>query len=62
MLAEANISVVRVGGYFGQSGNRLHRIFNFMLNQHIFLTLARNDVEPFRRIMICTPAIPRMAQ
>jgi maltose alpha-D-glucosyltransferase / alpha-amylase len=62
LLAEANITMDQVDEYFGQSGDRLHMIFNFMLNQHTFLALARGDAEPIRRVMARTPPIPQKAQ
>jgi maltose alpha-D-glucosyltransferase/alpha-amylase len=62
MLAEANITMDQVDEYFGKTGDRLHMIFNFMLNQHLFLAFARNDAEPIRRVMARTPAIPPKAQ
>ena len=37
MLAEANIENDKVDEYFGATGDRMHMIFNFMLNQHVFL-------------------------
>ncbi|PVE20717.1 trehalose synthase [Microvirga sp. KLBC 81] len=62
LLAEANITMDQVNEYFGPSGDRLHMIFNFMLNQHLFLSLARKDAEPIRRVMAQTPAIPLKSQ
>jgi maltose alpha-D-glucosyltransferase / alpha-amylase len=62
LLAEANITMDQVLEYFGPSGDRLHMIFNFMLNQHLFLSLARHDAEPIRRVMAQTPAIPLKSQ
>jgi len=62
LLAEANITMDQVDEYFGPSGDRLHMIFNFMLNQHLFLALARNDAEPIRHVMAQTPAIPLKSQ
>ncbi|MBM1174723.1 alpha-amylase family protein [Microvirga arabica] len=62
LLAEANITMDQVDEYFGPTGDRLHMIFNFMLNQHLFLALSRNDAEPIRRVMAQTPAIPPKSQ
>ncbi|RDI57952.1 alpha-amylase family protein [Microvirga subterranea] len=62
LLAEANITMDQVDEYFGPSGDRLHTIFNFMLNQHLFLALARSDAKPIRSIMEKTPPIPPKAQ
>jgi maltose alpha-D-glucosyltransferase/alpha-amylase len=61
MLAEANITMDDVDEYFGD-GDRLHVIFNFMLNQNTFLALARKDAEPIRRVMAKTPPLPPKAQ
>jgi maltose alpha-D-glucosyltransferase/alpha-amylase len=62
LLAEANITMDQIDEYFGPHGDRMHMIFNFMLNQHLFLGLARGDAEPIRRIMAMTPPIPPKAQ
>jgi maltose alpha-D-glucosyltransferase / alpha-amylase len=62
MLAEANITMDQVDEYFGPEGDRMHLIFNFMLNQNMFLGLARGDAEPVRRILKKTPPIPHTAQ
>ena len=62
LLAEANITMDQVDEYFGPAGDRLHMIFNFMLNQHAFLALARNNAEPIRRVMAQTPAVPPKSQ
>ncbi len=62
LLAEANITMDEVGAYFGPNGDRMHLIFNFMLNQNLYLALARGDAEPIRRTMAATPAIPPISQ
>jgi maltose alpha-D-glucosyltransferase/alpha-amylase len=62
MLAEANITMDMVDEYFGPTGDRMHLIFNFMQNQHLFLSFARGDAGPVRRIMQETPEIPLKAQ
>jgi maltose alpha-D-glucosyltransferase/alpha-amylase len=61
LLAEANIPFDETDRYFGD-GDRMHMIFNFMLNQHAFLALARGDAEPIRRTMLATPPIPEDGQ
>jgi maltose alpha-D-glucosyltransferase/alpha-amylase len=58
LLAEANIPMDQVDEYFGPSGDRMHLIFNFMLNQHVFLSFVRKDAEPIRKVMRDTPCIP----
>ncbi|HEY8579348.1 MAG TPA: alpha-amylase family protein [Beijerinckiaceae bacterium] len=62
LLAEANIPMEQVEDYFGPEGDRMHVIFNFMLNQNLFLSLVRGDAEPMRRVMASTPALPEKAQ
>jgi maltose alpha-D-glucosyltransferase / alpha-amylase len=62
LLAEANITMDQVDEYFGPEGDRMHLIFNFMLNQHFYLAMARRDAEPMRRVMAKTPPIPPKSQ
>ena len=45
LLAEANVAMEKVPEYFGD-GTKLHLLFNFMLNQHLFLALARRKKAP----------------
>jgi maltose alpha-D-glucosyltransferase/alpha-amylase len=61
LLAEANIEMDNLDEYFG-TGDRLQMIFNFMLNQHVFLALARGEADPVARVMQATPKIPLIAQ
>ncbi|MBZ8132312.1 alpha-amylase family protein [Afifella sp. IM 167] len=58
MLAEANVTMKDVADYFGPDGNRMHMVFNFLLNQHTFLAFVRGDAEPIRRIMNIMPDLP----
>ncbi|WP_279479051.1 alpha-amylase family protein [Aureimonas sp. SK2] len=61
LLAEANIEMEEAGDYFGD-GDRLHLIFNFPLNQRLFLGLARQEAEPVAALLKDLPAIPDIAQ
>jgi len=61
LLAEANIPFDQADEYFGR-GDRLHMMFNFMLNQHAFLALARGDPAPVARTLAAMPRIPGNAQ
>jgi maltose alpha-D-glucosyltransferase/alpha-amylase len=61
MLAEANITLDQVDEYFCR-GDRMNMVFNFMLNQHLFLAFARQDAEPVKRIMAQIPEIPEQGQ
>jgi maltose alpha-D-glucosyltransferase/alpha-amylase len=40
----------------------MHMIFNFMLNQHVYLAFARDDAEPIRHVMREQPPIPKKSQ
>ena len=62
LLAEANITMDQVDDFFGAEGDRMHLIFNFALNQHVYLALARGDAEPIRRTMAKTPPIALKSQ
>ncbi|HVL71304.1 MAG TPA: alpha-amylase family protein [Beijerinckiaceae bacterium] len=61
LLGEANIPMDQVDDYFGR-GDRMHMIFNFPLNQNLFLALARGEAEPVKAVMRGTPKIPKSAQ
>ncbi len=58
MLAEANVTMKEVTDYFGAEGNRMHMVFNFLLNQHVFLSFTRRSAEPIRRVMAMMPDLP----
>ena len=61
LLAEANVPMDKVETYFG-SGHRLQMIFNFMLNQHLFLALIEEDATPIIEVMNDTPELPESCQ
>jgi maltose alpha-D-glucosyltransferase / alpha-amylase len=46
LIGEANVPPEQLTGYFGQHGNELHMLFNFILNQALHLSLARQDARP----------------
>jgi maltose alpha-D-glucosyltransferase/alpha-amylase len=48
LLAEANVPMNEIGEYFGD-GDRVHMLFGFWLNQHLWLSLARKDATPLAR-------------
>jgi maltose alpha-D-glucosyltransferase/alpha-amylase len=35
--------------YFGDDGDRMHMMFNFQVNQHLFYALASADTRRWRR-------------
>jgi maltose alpha-D-glucosyltransferase / alpha-amylase len=62
LLAEANVAMDEILEYFGEEGDKLHMLFNFMLNQHVFLALARQEAEPLVRGWKAPPDIPARGQ
>jgi maltose alpha-D-glucosyltransferase/alpha-amylase len=61
LLAEANVEPDVLTAYFGDSGgshNRIHMLFDFMLNGRIVLALARGDAEPIVDALRDTPQLP----
>jgi maltose alpha-D-glucosyltransferase/alpha-amylase len=65
LLAEANVEPDKLGDYIGDSGgsaNRLHMLFDFMLNGRLMLALARRDPEPIIEALRDTPKLPTGGQ
>ncbi|MBA3599108.1 MAG: alpha-amylase family protein [Methylibium sp.] len=61
LMAEANLLPEEVPDYFGD-GDKIHMSFNFWVNQHLFLALARKDATPIRRAYEQLPPIPVWCQ
>jgi maltose alpha-D-glucosyltransferase/alpha-amylase len=61
LLGEANIPLDQALDYFGD-GDRMHVVFNFILNQQLFLALARGSAEPVRQVLADMPPLPPTAQ
>ena len=61
LLAEANVPAEEILTYFGQ-GNRMHLLFNFLLNQYLFLAMARQAAEPLHDGFKTLPEIPGSCQ
>jgi maltose alpha-D-glucosyltransferase/alpha-amylase len=61
LLAEANVEPDQLKHFFGDTGgsaNRIHMLFDFMLNGRLMLALARRDPEPIIDALRDTPALP----
>ncbi|MDQ1568069.1 MAG: maltose alpha-D-glucosyltransferase / alpha-amylase [Actinomycetota bacterium] len=56
VLAEANVDRGEIPEIFGD-GHRLHMLFNFALNERIFLALARQSAAPIREALNWMPDI-----
>jgi trehalose synthase len=60
LLGEVNTEMHDLPSYFGgQDGHGLHMEFAFLLNQCLWLSLARGEAEPLEQIIAALPAVPR---
>ena len=62
LLAEANVLPSTDMQYFGDDGDRMHMMFNFQVNQHLFYALASGDTKPLARSLESTRERPATAQ
>jgi maltose alpha-D-glucosyltransferase/alpha-amylase len=62
LLGEANIVPKEDMNFFGNGDERMHMMFNFYVNQHMFYALASEDVRPLVRALEATRKIPKYAQ
>jgi maltose alpha-D-glucosyltransferase/alpha-amylase len=62
ILAEANVLPETDMDYFGADGDRMHMMFNFQVNQHLFYALATADTRPLVKAMRITKPRPATAQ
>src|SRR2546429_9688506 len=62
LLGEANVVPQDDRNFFGDEGNRMHMMFNFYVNQHVFYALASADVRPLAKALEATSRIPEYAQ
>ena len=62
ILAEANVPPDTDLEYFGKDGDRMHMMFNFQVNQHLFYALAASDRRPLVRALKATMRRPETAQ
>jgi len=62
VLAEANVLPETDMEYFGHDGDRMHMMFNFQVNQHLFYALASADTRPLIKALKATKPRPATAQ
>ena len=62
ILGEANVLPSTDMHYFGSAGERIQMVFNFEVNQHLFLALATSDVRKLKTAMMETKRRPATAQ
>jgi maltose alpha-D-glucosyltransferase / alpha-amylase len=61
LLGEANVPPGESQQYFAD-GDGLHMMFNFWVNQHLFLALATSDARPLAAALQATRKLPPTAQ
>ena len=61
LLAEANVQADRIPKYF-DDGQRFQMLFNFILNQRLFLALARRQAAPLAEGLKRLPEMPWICQ
>jgi maltose alpha-D-glucosyltransferase / alpha-amylase len=61
LLAEANEPMDKITNYVGD-GDKMHLLFNFVLNQALFLALVRQDATPIVHALRAMPPFPDTAQ
>jgi len=62
ILAEANVLPETDMEYFGRDGDRMHMMFNFHVNQHMFYALASANTRPLAKSLAATKPRPATAQ
>jgi len=62
ILGEANVLPRSDMNYFGTAGDRMHMMFNFQANQHLFYALAAADSRPLAVALDATRTRPPTAQ
>ena len=62
LLGEANVLPRDTLPFFGEDGDRIHMMFNFFVNQHLFYALATHDIGPLVEALQATLDIPPTAQ
>jgi maltose alpha-D-glucosyltransferase/alpha-amylase len=60
LLGEVNAELQDLARYFGdEDGDALNMQFGFMLNQHLWLSLARQEAEPLEQVIRSLPRVPQ---
>jgi maltose alpha-D-glucosyltransferase/alpha-amylase len=62
IIGEANVLPKTDMEYFGADGDRMHMMFNFQVNQHLFYALASADTRPLAAALNATRPRPQTAQ
>src|SRR5437016_87463 len=62
LLGEANVIPAEDPNFFGDEGDRMHMMFNFYVNQHMFYALASGDAGPLTKAIGATQSISEYSQ
>lgn len=57
LLGETDVEPDRLASYFGD-GDELHMLYNFFLDNYLFLALAEEQADPLVRALASLPSIP----
>jgi len=57
LLGEVNVDPQQLSQYFGDHGDMLHMELAFLLNQHLWLALARGRAEPLEMLIRTLPSL-----
>jgi trehalose synthase len=58
LLGEVNLGINELASYFGEHGDELDMQFSFLINQHLWLALARERAEPLETVIRELPRVP----
>ncbi|MEW5929025.1 MAG: alpha-amylase family protein [Gemmatimonadota bacterium] len=61
LLAEADVATDELSFFLGE-GERMHLLFNFILNNYLFAALARESASPLREALALLPSCPPASQ
>lgn len=61
LIAEANVAPDQLATFLAD-GNEMHMLLNFLLNQYLYLALARCEAEPIARALRMLPPLPEGCQ
>jgi maltose alpha-D-glucosyltransferase / alpha-amylase len=63
LLAEANVPLSDLRRFFGdEDGDEMHMLFNFVVNQRLFLSVVRGQAAPLAESLRELPAVPQINQ
>ena len=61
LMGEANVAMGDIGSYFEDHGDALHLQLGFLINQRLWLSLARGDAAPLEDLIRRLPVPPHDA-